>query len=212
MTLWDETFGDADLRKWLYGERSLQGQTRSWFLTEAKTWPEGTKLLDAGCGGGVTAYQMKEVGLLDKIYYTGIDFSQCMIDLAHKMVSHRNIEWVLASLEKLNPKFSEKFDRVLLRAVLAHVLDPVPVLKSVAGTIKNGGTLYIVFWNNPAEKESIIGKAGKFWDIGHSGELLSKTLFDSGIKMECAYICNESSARDNQRVIWQLRKTNEKVK
>ncbi len=52
---WDLTYAQFPqaLEAWLYGPRSLQGKTREWFINEVRRWPDGTTLLDMGCGGGV---------------------------------------------------------------------------------------------------------------------------------------------------------------
>lgn len=202
-TIWDKHYLKKmnHLETWLYGKASLEGATRKWFIEKAKAWPEGTIFLDAGCGGGVTAYQMFEQALLENIKYIGVDFSACMLDLARKKVVHRNVTWKREALERLT--FVEKFDKILLRAVLAHVLDPKPIIYSVAKALKKNGSLSIVFWNNPVDGTSSINKIkGGFYDNGHSRHFLMTLLQKAGLQLDNEYKISEKSARDAFRIIW----------
>ncbi len=57
MTLWDECCAKKTLKleKMFYNTKALNSGTRCWLLDKAKQWPNNTKFLDAGCGGGVVA-------------------------------------------------------------------------------------------------------------------------------------------------------------
>jgi SAM-dependent methyltransferase len=206
-TLWDNRFlrDKKALEQWLYGKQSLQGPTRKWFINEAKTWENMPLLLDAGCGGGVTAYQMQQNKMLDNIKYIGIDFSDCMLELAKEKVQHTNVTWKKLSLENL--PFVNKFDKILLRAVLAHVIDPEPIIKSMANALKDDGTLYIIFWNNPNKGKSIINKlkAG-FYDNAHSQQILENFINKYGLKIVERHKIKEKSAREDHRIIWKIKK------
>jgi len=204
MTLWDDHyFNQEKLENWLYGKDSLEGQTRKWFVSEAKKWPPGIEFLDAGCGGGVTAYQLAQAKVLDKIKYTGVDFSKCMLDLAQKMVKHPNAKWICSPLEIFSS--TEEFDRVLLRAVLEHNFDPEPVLKNMLAALKKTGMLYIVFWNNPSLGESIVAKTPEgFYDIAHSRRKLEKIVELEGFHVRFYHSVQENSARSSWRDAWMI--------
>jgi len=203
-TLWDEHYTDSMLEEWLYGPGSLGGETRQWFVDRTREWPEGQKLLDAGCGGGVTGYHLLEAGLLDRMTYVGADFSQNMLDLAGRKVLHPNASFEKRSLTDLG--YEQEFDRILLRAVLAHVREPKEVIENVARALRIGGTLYVIFWNNPVEGEAALHQVkGGFWDIGHNEGYLKECVAGAGLQITEELSIPERSARAQpNRVIWIL--------
>ena len=207
-TLWDTRFENdfIALEKWLYGKQSLTGATRQWFVDEVRKWPKGTSLLDAGCGGGVTAYHLAENKLLDNITYTGIDGSTCMLKLAKTKVKHSNVHWVQSALDTLS--CADTFDKVLLRAVIEHNLDPCPVLISVANTVKPGGILYVIFWNNPVftGKAKIKKTKDGFYDNSHCMKLVTKTLKDCGMTLTHKEFIKEQSENSDERFIVMFKK------
>lgn len=202
MTLWDDNYFDLNkLEKWLYGKQSLEGATRRWLIERAKEWSYGVEFLDAGCGGGVTAYQLEQAGILNKIKYTGVDFSKCMLDLAQKKIKHPNTHWICSPLEGFDSK--NEFDRVLLRAVLEHSIDPVPILANALRALKKTGLLYIVFWNNPVSGKMIVEKTPEgFYDISHSRETLTGVIKERGLQILKQLSIEEQAKNGDHRDIW----------
>lgn len=200
-TQWDKFFQEDTLENWLYGACSLKGKTRGWLLDRMSLWPAST-FLDAGCGGGVTAYQMSQRKLLSKIRYTGVDSSEIMLTVARKKTTHDNITWYRQDLNTLN--LEKTFDNVLLRAVIEHNLDPKPILISVARHVAPCGKLYLIFWNNPVEEQDFIIERDKngFYDIGHTKHGILETLAGSGLVLDEEYFIDEHSAKTAQRTIW----------
>ena len=194
----------SHLENWLYGKDSLEGATRDFLIDRAKTWPDKTTFLDAGCGGGVTAYTLIQKGLMDHILYTGLDSSQRMLELFQKKAKHKNINLVYASIENMN--YFEKFDRVLLRAVLAHVRDPVPIIQQVCRALKMDGILYVIFWNNPVDGPVIEKFEKGFYDIAHSKRELHAAFKKQRMEVIGIDKVYEKSARENHRMIWTFRK------
>jgi len=202
-TLWDDRFitDPVALENWLYGKQSLSGMTRDWFINEVKKWPKNTTLLDAGCGGGVTGYQLQNKSLLDNIRYTGLDGSVCMLDLAKKKVTHKNASWVLSSLDTFSSE--TKFDKILLRAVIEHNLDPRAILTSVAAALKPGGALYVIFWNNPVfEGDAVIKKIRDgFYDNSHKMSDITDTLEHCRVVLTRKEWIKEQSEGSKERFI-----------
>jgi ubiquinone/menaquinone biosynthesis C-methylase UbiE len=200
MTLWDESFTNKKLEDWFYGSDSLNGATRKWFIDRLKEYVPGTSLLDLGCGGGVTPYQMNENDLLNKIKYTGVDSSEKMLKLA----SNKNpkAKFVLSPIEYFD---EGKFDIVLLRAVLEHILDPKPVMKSAARATKKGGEIYVIFWNNPSCGNSVIKtiECG-FYDNSHSAKMLEAEFGYSKVFIKEKFTIKEKSKNSGTREIWRL--------
>jgi len=204
MTKWDNHYTQKELETWLYGRNSLTGATRSWLIRQAKKWTKNSLFLDAGCGGGVTAFQFGQEKILDNIQYLGVDFSQCMLDLAHKKVTHRNACFQKYELDSL--KLNQKFDYILLRAVLEHNLDPTKILASSLQHLKDDGTFYLIFWNNPVKAKKVIFLTpGGFYDNSHSEEELRGVLTSNNCVVHAEHTILENSFNSNIRIIWEIK-------
>ena len=203
---WDNQYekNPQALEEWLYGKKSLTGATREWFLHRAAQWPEGTRLLDAGCGGGVTAYQLEQKGLLSRLSYTGIDGSSAMLALARSKVSGL-ARWIQGDLGEV--RLQPEFDVILLRAVIEHHDDPSPVLRNVSVGLKKQGELITVFWNNPAAGEPVYAKTSMgIPDNAHSEQLLRDILRSCSLAVGEVERVEETSARGEPlRTIWLVR-------
>lgn len=202
---WEQTYGGkgAILETWFYGVKSLEGRTRSWFIDEARQWPDGTELLDAGCGGGVTAYQLGQAGLLERLRYVGVDFTPEMLKLAESKTQHPNVTWRLGKLTALKGRYS----RILLRAVLEHHHDFQPILRSVLRALSDDGVLYLIFWNNPVEGEPVtmeteVGVPDKSHNEGEMIEFIRS----AGFEVFHSEMIDEPSARTSQRLVWKIRR------
>lgn len=201
-----------ELEAWLYGPRSLGGATREWFVEEAKHWADGMSLLDIGCGGGVTAYQLGQAGILDRLdEYWGVDGSFKMLELAQKKCGHyKNVSFGWENLAFLPGRsgtgdpdlWAGRFDRVLLRAVLEHNRDPLPILRGALRTMARYGTLYIIWWNNPVLGDPIeLPEAWGIPDIAHTKKPLLDYIAKAGRKVEIVEF-PENDARGNNRQVW----------
>ena len=200
-SLWDEKMSEERIEQWLYGVQSTTGLTRKWLLEQATNWKSGTTVLDAGCGGGVTAYQLNEAGLLEKLKYTGFDGSKNMLAVAKRKTP--GVEWVHGDIAEMH--LNRKFDKIVLRAVLAHVLEPAPILKAVFNHLKKDGEIFIIFWNNPVSGTSIIYTIEEgFYDNAHSIEQLEEIIATAGMKIKSQHTIEETSARSATRCIWVL--------
>lgn len=199
---WDDMYDEhpGPLESWLYGERSLNGATRQWIVDQAREWPNGTTLLDAGCGGGVTGYHLKEAGLLGKVAYYGIDGSEAMLRLARRKVGTVDADFSISKLESIEGKY----DRVLLRAILAHQEDPQPVLTAACNAIKDDGQLVVIFWNNPVKGDWIYAMTEVgVPDTAHSEQVLTDAIHAAGCVVTRTESIIEPSARNQKtRTIW----------
>lgn len=204
-TLWDQNYTDfSKLDKWFYGSASLNGKTRQWLVDEIRALPENSTVLDAGSGGGVTPFQLNQAGILNKIKYVGIDFSNCMIEFAKTKVNHANITWVHSSLERID--LPKKFDYVIVRAVLEHIFDPLPAIRSLANMVKPNGRLTVIFWNNPVHNNRIEKVVtGGFYDISHNYETLLNEFVSNNLTLVDEIRVEEKSVNDNFRLIWKFR-------
>jgi SAM-dependent methyltransferase len=105
-----DRIGD-DLRPWF---DETAGQVRRWFLSEIlQRVPEGSDVLELGCGAGVDAIELAEGRR-----YTGVDLSEAVISLARGRVpSGTFVHGDLASVAF--PQAS--FDAVVSLYVFGHV-------------------------------------------------------------------------------------------
>jgi len=204
VTLWDESYTEKQLKGWFYNKRLLNCATREWFINLAKSWGKNTLLLDAGCGAGVTGYQLLKNDVLENTNYVGVDFSDCMLNLARKKVIHKNALFIKDSLESFT--YSKKFDKILLRAVLEHNLFVEGIINNlVINNLSDTGSLYIIFWNNPVNGKSKINYTpGGFYDNSFSKTYLENLILSANATIKESFEINEKSFNSMKRVIWEV--------
>ena len=91
---------------------------------------EGKKILDVGCGGGILAEALSELGA----NVTGIDASENTIGVAksHSKSISSNVRFIQNTIEEFiasNPE--EKFDVITCLEMLEHVPSPGEIIKTV---------------------------------------------------------------------------------
>lgn len=205
MTLWDESYSEKQLEGWFYNKRLNNSATRHWFINEVKTWEKDLLFLDAGCGAGVTGYQLLKNNLLDNLEYVGVDFSDCMLNLAKKKVKHSNAKFLKSSLDTFT--YGKKFDRILLRAVLEHNLFIDDIMQNITANLSDNGKLYIIFWNNPISGSTKVNfTPGGFYDNSFSKTYLINLLEINNCKLDQEFSVKEMSCTSHNRVIWVVRK------
>lgn len=87
--------------------------------------PEST-ILDIGCGNGYLTYKVAEKAT--KV--TGIDTEKANINLAQKLHSKENIEYILGDATKY--PFSEKYHFIILSNVLEHIENRIEFLQNIS--------------------------------------------------------------------------------
>lgn len=120
---------------------------REWMLRY--TGPlEGLKVLDVGCGGGILAESLAELGA----EVTAIDMGNGPIEAAkaHAEQSGLNIDYRVMSVEELAAEAAGTFDMVSCMEMLEHVPDPVAIVQACAELAKPSGHLFFSTLNrNP---------------------------------------------------------------
>ncbi len=117
-------------------------------LADAAVAPEkplaGLKLLDIGCGGGLLAEALAELGA----DVTAIDPAPRNIEIAkaHARKSGLAIDYRCVSVEAL-AQGEKKFDAVLVMEVIEHVRDLRGFMKAAASLVRPGGLLFAATLN-----------------------------------------------------------------
>lgn len=114
----------------------------------------GDKVLDIGCGNG----RFYDSFIKNNVFYTGIDNSENLINIAKK--NHSEGEFLLASALNL-PFNDEEFDAVYAIAVLHHI--PSEELRHLfmeeaRRVLKKGGYLILTVWDLKEKREQENGK------------------------------------------------------
>lgn len=112
---------------------------------------KGLKILDIGCGGGLTAEPLARLGA----HVTGIDADAQAIDVAraHAAQSGLAIDYRHGAAEDMK---REQFDVVLALEIVEHVSDIDAFIAMVAGLCKPGG-LVIMSTLNRTPKSFLLG-------------------------------------------------------
>ena len=111
------------------------------FIKE-RTTLAGKQVLDIGCGGGLLAEVLSDLGAI----VTAIDASEKTINVAkaHAKKVGSNVNYIKASLEefsKIKPK--AKFDVITCLEMLEHVPDPLQILKKCSDLLNQDGDLFL---------------------------------------------------------------------
>ena len=111
------------------------------FIKE-RTTLAGKQVLDIGCGGGLLAEVLSDLGAI----VTAIDPSEKTINVAkaHAKKVGSNVNYIKASLEefsKIEPK--AKFDVITCLEMLEHVPDPLQILKKCSDLLNQDGDLFL---------------------------------------------------------------------
>lgn len=108
-------------------------------------------ILDLGCGNG----RIYDIFLDNpKIKYTGIDFSEKLIELArerYKHVKHNKPEFIVGDITKGGVIYNAPtYDAIFLIASYHHILDEkerLNLLKNINHALKDNGIVVLTVWN-----------------------------------------------------------------
>jgi 2-polyprenyl-6-hydroxyphenyl methylase/3-demethylubiquinone-9 3-methyltransferase len=108
---------------------------------EERSFLKGKKILDVGCGGGILAEAMGQLG--GKV--TGIDASPNTIGIAkaHSKSVNSGVIYIQKTIEEFittNP--DEKFDVITCLEMLEHVPSPLGVIQSCSSLLNDGGDIF----------------------------------------------------------------------
>jgi len=110
--------------------------------------PVSSDILEIGCGAGYASEFLKGSFLK----YTGIDFSEGLINIARTIHKGPGVEFYKADLYKYEP--GKKFDLIIIIGVLHHMVDIPLALKICKKLLKPGGVIAV---NEPQDSNILVG-------------------------------------------------------
>ena len=147
---WNKGIG----QKWVKEDNSMNERftilTKE-FFKRAKI-EKGDKVLDIGCGGGITSFETSKI-LGNDGYVLGADISKILLDLAKKNYSNiKNLEFKYCDVQ--NYEFEKNsFSKVISRFGVMFFENPIKAFKNINNAIQDGGSLHFVCWTNVMENE-----------------------------------------------------------
>tara|TARA_B100001248_G_scaffold247895_1_gene219739 strand:+ start:1036 stop:1884 length:849 start_codon:yes stop_codon:yes gene_type:complete len=147
---WNKGIG----QKWVKEDNSMNERftilTKE-FFKRAKI-EKGDKVLDIGCGGGITSFEASKI-LGNDGYVLGADISKILLDLAEKNYSNiKNLEFKYCDVQNYEFK-KNSFSKVISRFGVMFFENPIKAFKNINNAIQDGGSLHFVCWTNVMENE-----------------------------------------------------------
>ena len=108
---------------------------------EERSSVKGKKVLDVGCGGGILAEALSELGA----NVTGIDASENTIGVAksHSRSVGSDVVYIQDTIEEfISSHPNEKFDVITCLEMLEHVPSPNEIIKSCSNLLKDDGNIF----------------------------------------------------------------------
>ena len=108
---------------------------------EERSSVEGKRVLDVGCGGGILAEALSELGA----NVTGIDASENTIGVAksHSRSIGSDVIYIQNTIEEfISSHPNEKFDVITCLEMLEHVPSPNEIIKSCSNLLKDDGNIF----------------------------------------------------------------------
>jgi len=121
-----------------------QAKTLAPLLHHDTSYPEGSMILEAGCGVGAQTLTLAKNSSKSEI--TSVDISEPSLNQATSLIKSegiKNVKFQIADIMEL-PFEDETFDHVFICFVLEHLPDPVEALLSLKRVLKKGGSITVI--------------------------------------------------------------------
>lgn len=101
---------------------------------------KGKKVIDIGCGGGLVAEGMAQLGAT----VTGIDLGEAPLAVAriHAQQNNVEVEYLCIAAEEIAEQRAGQYDAVTCLEMLEHVPDPASIIRACAKLVKPGGQIF----------------------------------------------------------------------
>ena len=121
-----------------------QAKTLSHLMHHDTSYPEGSMVLEAGCGVGAQTITLAKNSPQAKI--TSLDISEPSLNHARALINKEgfsNVNFQVADIMNL-PFDDETFDHVFICFVLEHLPHPLDALSSLKRVLKKGGSITVI--------------------------------------------------------------------
>ncbi len=125
------------------------------FITDTlkEKLPQGSVVLDVGCGNGVISRSLGQQGY----NVLGIDVSEKAIEKAKQLNTLPNVNFKVLSAEQLMAE-GKQYDAVICSEVLEHLHQPGLLLKTLYQSLSDKGFLIVTVPNGRGPRESFVTK------------------------------------------------------
>lgn len=157
--------------------------------------PEGSRLLDVGCGGGQHAVQI--VQRRPDLQVVGVDISTTMVKRARALARRANVadKATFELGDALNLEFaSESFDAVYCAGPLKQVSDKSRALRECHRVLRPGGRVLAMDVNRGCSYADVVAFVNRS-PLPKPGRLLLKVYFSG-------YVARQSIDLDEARALW----------
>ncbi|MCE5213591.1 MAG: methyltransferase domain-containing protein [Methanobacterium sp.] len=121
-----------------------QAKTLASLLHHDIKFPDGSSILEAGCGVGAQTITLARNS--PKAEITSVDISEPSLEQAKSLIKKegiKNVQFERADIMEL-PFDDESFDHMFICFVLEHLPDPNAALESLKRVIRKGGTITVI--------------------------------------------------------------------
>ncbi len=118
-----------------------QADTLARFLHETVRFPDGSHVLEAGCGVGAQSIHLARNN--PNVHFTAFDASIESIKKARDQITREgfdNIQFEISDVYNL-PYAAESFDHVFVCFLLEHLREPLRALSGLKSVLKKGGSI-----------------------------------------------------------------------
>lgn len=108
-------------------------------------WEPGSQVLEIGCGVGAQTTIIAKQN--PAVHFTAIDISEKSLEIAQLAAQKEgltNVEFRLQDVRTLSLHKEDQCDHIFICFLLAHISQPLDILKQVRCFIKTGGTITVI--------------------------------------------------------------------